>query len=243
MKISIPIVIAVLGVTPAAWAQSPSPASSTTGASAAAKTDMYHVHLAKSALGKSAELAEVLKKQDPAAPMKGHYIVLRHQTGDAWDYCVIEHLGTKATVEATRPNPPSSQIALGDWHTDTFVVGPPWAEFAKQLGVDDASKTTASAYVVSVYRPAAGQYEAVEKFLGEPPDRTTDTSSGNVLLRHMEGAAWTFMTITRWNAWADYAKDTTNSIAKMAKDQEAGWFKNRNLISFHTDTLCDRITP
>ena len=53
--------------------------------------------------------------------MKGHMIVLRHQQGDSWDYCVIEHLGTKATVEANRPAPPTSQMALGEWHNDTFA--------------------------------------------------------------------------------------------------------------------------
>jgi len=29
----------------------------------------------------------------------GTFIVLRHQDGDAWDYAVITHLGTKATVK------------------------------------------------------------------------------------------------------------------------------------------------
>ena len=74
---------------------------------------MYHVHIAKSALGKAAEHAEVLKKQDPDAPMHGHLLVLRHLSGDAWDYCVIEHLGTKATVDAARRTPSPAQVGLG----------------------------------------------------------------------------------------------------------------------------------
>src|SRR6266571_5546068 len=147
MKIALPIIIAAIGFTSPSWAQSPSPAAATTAAAPPLRTDVYHVHFAKAALGKSAELADVLKKQAPDAPMPGHMIVLRHQEGDAWDYCVIEHLGTKATVDASRPAPPTSQMALGDWHTDTFVNGPTWVTFAKELGIDDATKSTASAYV------------------------------------------------------------------------------------------------
>ena len=240
MKLTLPIIIAVFGLTSSSWAQSPSPANST--ATTAARTDIYHVHFAKAALGKAAELGDVLKKQDPDAPMPGHYIMLRHQDGDAWDYCVIEHLGTKATVEASRKAPPASQMALGDWHTDTFVSGPSWATFAKAMGLDDAAKSAGSAYSVSVYRPAPGEREALDKFLNEPPNRAVDTSSGNVVLQHMEGAAWTFAAITRYNSWNDFAKNEVNFVGQMSK-KDAGWFKLRSLVSYHTDTLCDRMAP
>ena len=240
MKLTLPIIIAVFGLTSSSWAQSPSPANST--ATTAARTDIYHVHFAKAALGKAAELGDVLKKQDPDAPMPGHYIMLRHQDGDAWDYCVIEHFGTKATVEASRKAPPASQMALGDWHTDTFVSGPSWATFAKAMGLDDAAKSAGSAYSVSVYRPAPGEREALDKFLNEPPNRAVDTSSGNVVLQHMEGAAWTFAAITRYNSWNDFAKNEVNFVGQMSK-KDAGWFKLRSLVSYHTDTLCDRMAP
>jgi hypothetical protein len=128
-------------------------------------------------------------------------------------------------------------------HTDTFAAGPAWADFAKQLGIDDASKTGASAFVVSMYRPASGQREALDKFLNEPPDRTNDSSVGRVMLQHMEGAAWTFVSIQRWNSWTDYGKDQVKSIAQSGRGQQGGWLKLRSLISFHTDTLCDRIAP
>ena len=42
--------------------------------------------------------------------MPGHYIVLRHQDGEDWDYAVIEHLGTKASVDAAG-NPRSRPAA------------------------------------------------------------------------------------------------------------------------------------
>ena len=240
MKLIASTLVVTLGIVSATWAQTASPAAAPT--SAAANTDLYHVHFAKSATGKAAEHADQLKKQDPKASMPGHFVVFRHMDGDAWDYCVVEHLGTKTTVEASRTLSPTTQMALGDWHTDTFATGPAWTEFAKQMGLDDAAKSTASGYVVSMYRPVTGQREALDKFLNEPPDRSVDTSSGNVVLQHMEGAAWTFVAITRFNSWGDYGKNQTNSVALMNK-KDGGWFKLRSLVSFHTDTLCDRIAP
>ncbi len=222
-------------------ASSPAAAASASTA-ASTRTDLYHVHFAKSAPGKESEHADALKKQDPKAAMPGHFIVFRHMDGDAWDYCTIEHLGTKTTLEAATAATPATQSALNDWHTDTFVTGPSWTEFAKALGLDDAAKTTASAYVVSMYRPIAGQRDALDKFLNEPPDRSVDTSSGNVVLQHMEGAAWTFVAVARYNSWADFGKNETNSVAQMNK-KDGGWFKLRSLVTFHTDTLCDRIAP
>jgi hypothetical protein len=65
-----------------------------------ARTDVYHVHFAKAALAKAVELADYLKTADPNVPMSAHHIVLRHQDGEDWDYAVIQHLGTRATVEA-----------------------------------------------------------------------------------------------------------------------------------------------
>ena len=69
-------------------------------AGAGKRTDVYHVHFAKAALGKAAQLGDWLKTPDSNNPMPEHFIVLRHQDGDAWDYVVITHLGAKATVEA-----------------------------------------------------------------------------------------------------------------------------------------------
>lgn len=252
MKFIVSTLVVAIGAASAALAQtttsSPAAAdkpkaSDTKAASPAARTDVYHVHFAKSALGKSAQQADVLKKQDPKAPMQGHHIVLRHQQGDAWDYAVIEHLGTKATVDAARPTPTPAQRDLGDWHTDTYVSGPPWADFAREMGIgDDAAKNAGSVYVVSVHRPAPGQRDALDKMLNEPPDRTTDTSSGNVVMQHLEGSEWIFLAIARYNSWDDFAKNEMNSIAQTNKNQ-GGWFKLRDYISFHTDTICDRIKP
>src|SRR5262249_41458392 len=83
-----------------------SPKAATSGKQAAAtagvgkRTDVYHVHFTKAALGKAAQLGDWLKTPDPSNPMPDHFVVLRHQDGDAWDYVVITHMGPKATVEA-----------------------------------------------------------------------------------------------------------------------------------------------
>src|SRR5258707_14768712 len=120
-------------------------------AQAVARTDVYHVHFAKAALGKGAEEGDYLKKQGPNAPMQGHYIVLRHQSGEDWDYAVIEHLGTKATIDAAGSPPPANARDLSAWHGDTFLNGPAWPYFAKALGLDDSPKSTGSIYVAQCF--------------------------------------------------------------------------------------------
>src|SRR4051812_23685123 len=149
---------ALLAAAPLSFAQSPSPSAAPTSSakpaaasspSASARTDVYHVHFVKSAPGKAAQMAENLKKPDPTAPMPGHTLVVRHMDGEGWDYAEIEHLGTKATIEATRPPVPPEERALGDWHNDTYVNGPSWAEFTKEMGIadDSKSKSVGSVYV------------------------------------------------------------------------------------------------
>jgi hypothetical protein len=72
--------------------------------------------------------------------------------------------------------------------------------------------------------------------------RAGDTSSGNVLLQHLEGGPWTFLTIARYNSWSDFATNESNSVADAAKGQ-GGWSTLREHISFLTDTACSRIFP
>src|ERR1700746_2251727 len=138
-------------------------------AQSAARTDVYHVHFAKATLGKGAEEGNFLKQQSPDAPMKGHYLVLRHQSGEDWDYAVIEHLGTSATVKAAGTPAPASARDLNAWHTDTFVNGPAWPEFAKAMGLDDPGKSAGSVYIVSVFRAAPGDRDHLEQSLSQPP--------------------------------------------------------------------------
>ena len=213
-------------------------------AGAGKRTDVYHVHFTKAALGKAAQLGEWLKTPDPSNPMPDHFIVLRHQDGDAWDYVVITHLGPKATIEATGSPVPADKRALSAWHTDTFVNGPSWEEFTRAMGIDgdSKSKTVGSVYSVSYYRPAPGHREQLEKMLSEVPSAPSDTTAGNVLMQHLEGADWTFLTIARYNSWDDFAKGEKSAIADTTK-KDSPWSRLRDHTDFHTDTLTDRITP
>jgi len=211
-------------------------------AQAAARTDVYHVHFAKAALGKAVEEADYLKTTDPKSPMAGHFLVLRHQDGEDWDYAVIQHLGTKATVEAAGTPAPAGARDLNAWHTDTFVNGPPWPEFAKAMGIDEgsAAKTAGSVYVVSVYRAAPGHRDQLEKSLNQNPPGST--ASGNVLMQHLEGGPWHFLTVARYNSWQDFATNEKNGIADTFKPG-GGWLALREHSFYHNDTLTDRIAP
>jgi hypothetical protein len=212
-------------------------------AGASKRTDVYHVHFTKAALGKAAQLGDWLKTPDPSNPMPDHFIVLRHQDGDAWDYVVITHMGPKATVEAAGTAVPADKRDLSAWHTDTFVNGPSWEEFTRAMGIDaDKAKTTGSVYSVSYYRPAPGHREQLDKMLGELASTPGDTTSGNVLMQHLEGANWTFLALARYNSWDDYAKGQKASVGDTTK-KDSPWLRLRDHTDFHTDTLTDRIAP
>jgi ABC-type glycerol-3-phosphate transport system substrate-binding protein len=251
MKSTITIVaITLFGLLPATFVHGQTSPKSAAGekqattAGAGKRTDVYHVHFAKAALGKATQLGDWLKTPDPHNPMPDHFVVLRHQDGDAWDYVVITHLGPKATVEAAGTAVPPDKRDLGAWHTDTFVNGPSWEEFTRAMGIDadSKSKTTGSVYSVSYYRPAPGHREQLEKMLSELPNAANDTTAGNVLMQHLEGANWTFLAIARYNSWDDYAKGEKNSVADTTK-KDSPWSRLRDHADFHTDTLTDRIAP
>jgi hypothetical protein len=110
------------------------------------------------------------------------------------------------------------------------------------IDADSKSKTTGSVYSVSYYRPAPGHRQQLEKMLSETPSGPTDTTVGNVLLQHLEGADWTFLTIARYNSWEDFATGEKNSVAQTTK-KDSPWFQLRDHAAFHTDTLTDRIAP
>ena len=246
-------VIRILTLTLLGWApltvlqaQEASPAAKsekTAPASNSKRSEVYHVFFVKAALGKAAELADFLKKPDPNATNPGHSILFRHQDGDEWDYAMIDHIGPKATVEIPATPMPTSAQGLMESHNDTFVSGPPWTEFAKAMGIDaDAAKSAGSVYVVSVYRAAPGHREQLDKMLSEPPNGATDTSSGNVVMQHLEGGAWNFLTVVRYDSWEKFATNEKNSVAQTNK-KEGGWFELRSHAAFHNDTLTDRIAP
>lgn len=205
------------------------------------RTDLYHVHVAQAAPGKAAQLGDFLKTPLPDAPMPGHSLVLRHQDGAEWDYVVIEHLGTKTTVNATGTPTPANVRDLYAWHGDTFVNGPAWPEFVRAMGLgDQAAKSANSVYVVSVYRALPGHREELDKQVSAPVPGGSE--AGAVLLQHVEGAPWTFMAITRYDSWQKFGENESASVAQTNKGS-GGWFDLRQNISMHNDTLTNRIAP
>jgi hypothetical protein len=214
-----------------------------TGGTASSRTDVYHIHFAKAAAGKAAQMAEFFKSGGEGAPKAGHSIVLRHQDGADWDFVVIQHMGPSVTVD-TKGNPmPPALRDLYDWHTDSFAAGPAWPDFIKAMGLGDMSgKSGGSVYVVSVYRSLPGHRDQLEKALRDLGPAGSDTSSGNVMLQHLEGGPWNYLLIARYNSWQDFATNEANSSTQTRKGQ-GGWFDIREHLSFHTDTLSERVSP
>ena len=204
----------------------------------AAATDVYHVHFAKAAPGQAAALGKSLMAPDKASPMPEHFVVLRHQEGDDWDYVVIQHLGSKAEVTPTAPPPSDAVRALSAWHSDTFVSGPSWAEFSKEMSF--GGSTNGLVYLVGVHRAVPGHREQLFKSLSAAGP-SVKIQTGTVLLQHLEGSEWTFATITRYNSWQDVA--TERAAAASAGDTAGGWADIRQHSAFHRDTLADRIHP
>lgn len=201
--------------------------------SAPQATDVYHVHFAKAALGQAKALENELKKPDPKAPMPGRLLVLKHQDGDDWDYAVIEHLGKKFMLDpADYSAPPSGAPAPGAWHTDTFVVGPAWEEFAKQMAIGGDAK--GGVYVVATWRAAPGHREELTKAL-TGRDANSKIQTGNIMLAHIEGGPWNFLTLQRFKSWEDYAAD------EAATQDAQGWYDIRDHGSWHHDTITTRV--
>jgi hypothetical protein len=206
--------------------------------SSAGYTDLYHVHFNKAAIGQASALADVLKTQDPKAPMPGHFVVLRHQEGDDWDYCVIEHLGTKATIDAATATGPSTLRNLSEWHTDTFAAGPAWADFARAMGLGAAGGK--GVYAVAIWRAAPGHRDQLEQALKQQPP--SKVPIGHALLMHLEGGAWQYLAIDHYNSWQDFAADEAATTPQTGTGKDP-WSQIREHSNYHTDTLTDRIAP
>jgi hypothetical protein len=221
-----------------AWGEA-SPAASPASEAGSPRPEVYHVTFIHGAAGKATALEEWAKKAGANSPVPGHVLILRHEAGAPWDYIVIQHIGAKATVEAGGNPQGASLRPLMDWHNDTFVNGPRWAEFAKSMGLDASSgKPTSNddVYLISVFRPLVGQDDALEKFLSEPPSASGDLAVGTAVLQHLEGSPWRFLTISRYKNYDDYAKSEATAVAQVAKGS-GGWFRLRDLVSYHDDTI------
>ena len=205
----------------------------------AGRTDVYSVLFMKAAPGQADALGKTLLTAPPNSPMPDHFVLLRHQEGDDWDFCVIHHLGPKAAIEATPP-PPNPARDLSAWHDDSFVSGPSWGEFTKAMGMG-GSGAGSQVYVVSVHRAVPGHRDQLEKSLSAAPPASGKIQTGELLMQHIEGGAWQYLTITRYNSWQDFGTDRMQAASSPAA--AGGWADVRQHSAFHRDTIADRVMP
>lgn len=207
----------------------------------AARTDVYHVHFTKAVAGQAAALGKALMVPDSSSPMPDHFLLLRHQEGDDWDYAVIQHLGPKAAV-TTAPAAPDPARDLRAWHSDTFVSGPPWQEFTREMAIGGSGNIASMVYVLGVHRAVPGHRDQLEKALNQPAPAGAKIQTGAVFLEHLEGSDWTFLTLTRYNSWQDFATERAEA-ARTEAATAGGWADIRQHSAFHRDTLADRLFP
>jgi hypothetical protein len=204
---------------------------------ATGRTDVYGVLFMKAAPGQAEALGKTLMVPPPNAPMADHFVLLRHQEGDDWDYCLIRHLGPKTAVEAA-PAPANPARDLSAWHDDTFVRGPSWADFSRAMGIA-ASGGGTPVYIVSVQRAVPGHRDQLEKVLSQSPAASSKVQTGDLVMEHIEGGAWQYLTITRYNSWQDLATDRMQAAG--AASAPGGWADVRQHTAFHRDTIADRV--
>jgi hypothetical protein len=246
MKNRIPVCfVSMLFVALASQAQGTKPTEASPVASN--RSDLYQVHFVKAAPGKAAELLNSLRTPAPGDVMPTHALILRHLEGDDWDFAVIQHLGTKATVEAAGPAP-GPEREMRAWHTDTYAQGPPWPEFAKAMGIGQPQAGAAPAgrdlYIVTTYRGAAGhrtQLEETVKRIAASGLRPGDS----VLLQHREGSPWDYVYVTRYDGWKDLAAQQEDPEAE-ARGRRAGLAQGagvelRQHMASHHDTIAERV--
>ena len=215
-------------------------AATTASAQNTAATDVYHVHFTKAAPGQAAALAKSLMVPDKTSPMPEHFVVLRHQEGDDWDFVVIQHLGAKTEVTATAPPPSDSpagtvRVAQRYVRERTFVGRVLEGDVDWRIGQRGRSGVCRGR---AARRPRSSR-AAPE--IAERPGPSSKIQTGNVLLQHLEGGEWTFATLTRYNSWQDFA--TERAAAAAAGDSAGGWADIRQHSAFHRDTIADRIYP
>jgi hypothetical protein len=213
----------------------------------AAFSDVYHVHLVKSAPGKTEELGKTLTQASVETPMPTHVLVLRHADGDEWDFASIAHQGASFTVKASDSRMTPAR-ELREFHTDTISLGPSWPVFAKAMGIAGpqagAQPAGTAVYVLTTYRGLPGRREQLYQTLLKI-DKAARKPGNTVILRHAEGADWDYAVITHYDSWQDFAADQADPQGEQ-RAKQAGFTQNpglelRESMVVHHDTLAERI--
>jgi hypothetical protein len=190
-----------------------------------ADTDIYRVVFVKALPSQAGNLAAELLRQDAKDPLASHFLLLRHQQGDDWDYCLIQHLGTRLTVTVSPPAPAAPQTRA--WHTDTLVSGPSWTDFTRLM-----NGGVTSLYVASVHRAVPGRREQLLELLTRPASGKTPVAQ--LTLTHIDGSAWHYLQLRRYNSWQDFGSARAAAGGAELTDT------NQN-SAYHADTLADRV--
>ncbi len=219
--------------------------------------ELYEVHFVKAAPGKARELIDgyLTAPTDPnaAAPP----LMLRHAEGDDWDLMVLTPLGKQDRLTSATPSASEMQFIermrpLRAMHSDTIAIGSPWSEMRAALGGPRSDVALAgtsgssgdpSVYIVTTYRAIPGHRDQLQQVLKRlaalDPART-------VTMQHMEGAAWDFVLVQRYDSWAAFAQNETTPNVERLRAQgfsspEGPWLELREHMAEHHDTIATRV--
>ena len=225
-----------------ATAEAEGPQQAPASSQSAASTHLYHLTAFRAALGRTAELRKLLSTPSSPNPLNPDFaVVFRHREGHEWDFLLVEHIGEKLNVDLSaapppQPDTPLSQLAA--WHGDTLAAGPPLDDFRRVLNLQATAGQggVKAVYIISDYMAAPGHRGKLRSTLDQIASQTPGRS---VTLTHVEGAPWTFLTITRYDSWQQFAKEQESEDAEEAKDPSAPGMalSLREHMTMHHDTL------
>ncbi len=221
------------GAPPASAAQTPA---------APGAPHIYRVSAFRAAAGQMHNVEKLLASTPaPGADAGDFAVVFRHRQGHEWDLMTVEHMGAKATVglpsgpPATADSPMSQSVA---WHGDTYAAGPPLEEFRRALNLQGATGQTAGTpgvYVVSDYAAAPGHRGQLRQVLDK---NAMDTPGRSITLTHVQGAPWTFLVLTRYDSWRQFAEEEEKAATADAKAAAGDrGMELREHLAVHHDTL------
>lgn len=212
-------------------------------APAQAAPHIYRVTAFRAAPGQMGNVEKLLAATPaPGADAGDFAVVFRHRQGHEWDFMTVEHMGANATVglppgpPATADSPMSQSVA---WHGDTYAAGPPLEELRRALNLQSATGQSAGGtpgvYVISDYAAAAGHRGQLRQVLDK---NAMDTPGRSITLTHVQGAPWTFLVITRYDSWKQFAEEEEKAGAQDAKAPAGDrGMELRAHLATHHDTL------
>ena len=89
-------------------------------------------------------------------------------------------------------------------------------------------------FVVSVQRAVPGHRDQLLQLLNQRPPNAKVTVN-SLVMTHVEGGPWQFLTLDRYNSWQDLGTDRATNTGGQ------GWLDTRQHSAYHTDTIADRV--